>query len=91
MYVQVYVHMKAEYDFSRGKRGAVVKPKPGTTRITIRLDSEVLDWFLAQVDKSGGKYQSLINDALRSHMEGQSPDLEKMLRRVIRAELKGIA
>ena len=51
--------MKAEYDFSKAKRGAVVKPAPGKTRITIRLDNEVIDWFRAHVnDAGGGNYQT---------------------------------
>jgi uncharacterized protein (DUF4415 family) len=37
--------MKKEYDFSKGKRGAVIPPPPGKTRITIRIDNEILDWF----------------------------------------------
>lgn len=82
--------MKAEYDFSKAKRGAVVRPPPGKTRITIRLDTEVIEWFRAQVDSAGGgNYQSLINDALKSHIQGQG--LEKTLRRLIREELKRVA
>lgn len=82
--------MKAEYDFSKAKRGAVVESAPGKTRITIRLDNEVIDWFRAHVnDAGGGNYQSLINDALKSHIKQQA--LEKTLRRVIREELKKVA
>ena len=61
--------MKSEYDFKKGKRGAVLKPVTGKTRITIRLDNEVLDWFRQQVDAAGGgSYQALINDALRQYL-----------------------
>lgn len=82
--------MKAEYDFSKAKRGAVVESVPGKTRITIRLDNEVIDWFRAHVnDAGGGNYQSLINDALKNHIKQQA--LEKTLRRVIREELKKVA
>lgn len=82
--------MKAEYDFSKAKRGAVVPPPPGKTRITIRLDTEIIEWFRAQVDSAGGgNYQSLINDALKSHIQGRG--LEKTLRRLIREELKRVA
>lgn len=81
--------MKAEYDFSRGKRGAVIPTPKGKTRITIRLDNEVLDWFREQVDRvGGGNYQSLINEALRQHMRRTQEPLEQTLRRVIREELK---
>jgi uncharacterized protein (DUF4415 family) len=58
--------MKKEYDFSKGKRGPVLKTPPGKTRVTIRLDNDVLGWFRQQVDDAGGgNYQTLINDALR--------------------------
>ena len=80
--------MKEEYDFSRGKRGAVVPAAPGKTRITIRLDTDVLDWFRVQVHAAGGgNYQTLINDALREHVEGRRQTLEQTLRRVVREEL----
>lgn len=60
--------MKAEYDFSKGRRGAVVRPARGKTRITIRLDNELLDYFRARVDEAGGgNYQTLINDTLQAY------------------------
>jgi len=81
--------MKQEYDFSHGKRGAVVPVPAGKTRVTIRLDSDVLDWFREQVEKAGGgNYQSLINLALRNFVEQNKEPLEKTLRRVIREELR---
>ena len=81
--------MQKQYDFSKAKRGAVVQPPPGKTRITIRLDDDVLEWFKAQVDAAGGgSYQALINLALREHIEHRRQPLEKVLRRVIREELK---
>jgi uncharacterized protein (DUF4415 family) len=61
--------MKREYDFSKGRRGAVVRPEAGMTRITIRLDNKVLDHFRELVhEMGGGDYQTLINDALREHI-----------------------
>jgi uncharacterized protein (DUF4415 family) len=83
--------MKQQYDFSQGKRGRVVPPQPepqGKTRITIRLDDELVDWFLKEADKSGGTmgYQTLINDALRQFMEGKAPKIEDTLRRIVREE-----
>lgn len=79
--------IKKEYDFSTGKRGAVV-PAPGKTRITIRLDNDVLDWFRRQVHEAGGgNYQTLINDVLREHVEARAQTLEQTLRRVVREEL----
>jgi hypothetical protein len=44
--------MRKEYNFNRGKRGAVIRTPPGKTRITIRLDDDVLEAFRAQVHES---------------------------------------
>lgn len=80
--------MKAEYDFKKGKRGAVVPVPPGKTRITIRLDDEVIAWFRAQVHAAGGgSYQTLINDALQEYIQHRREPMEEILRRVIREEL----
>jgi uncharacterized protein (DUF4415 family) len=80
--------MKPEYDFSKAKRGAVVGVPKGKTRITIRLDDEILAWFRDQVERAGGgNYQSVINEALRQHVQQAREPLEKILRRVIREEL----
>jgi len=81
--------MKKEYDFSKGKRAAVVAVPPGKTRITIRLDDDTLKWFRDQVDKAGGgNYQSLINRALQDFVKRSREPLETTLRRVIREELR---
>ena len=80
--------MKKEYDFSKGKRGAVVPVPAGKVRITIRLDEDILDWFRGQVNAAGeGNYQTLINDALREYIGQRKEPLEATLRRVIREEL----
>src|SRR5208282_6756234 len=61
--------MKKQYNFSKAKRGPVLKVPRGKSRITIRLDDDVLDWFRNQVDDAGGgSYQNLINQALRAHI-----------------------
>jgi uncharacterized protein (DUF4415 family) len=84
--------MKKEYDFSKGRRGPVVVPPPGKTRITIRLDDDVLAWFRNVVNETGGgNYQTLINDALREYISQRQEPLEKLIRRVLREELKRIA
>jgi uncharacterized protein (DUF4415 family) len=83
--------MEREYDFSQGKRGAIEPVPPGKTRITIRLDDEVLAWFREQVHLAGGgNYQSLINEALRQHIQQNREPLEATLRRVVREELERI-
>ena len=80
--------MSKTYDFSKGKRGAVVPIPAGKTRITIRLDNEVLEWFRSQVKaRGGGSYQSMINDVLKEHARRGGEALEKYLRRIIREEL----
>ncbi len=80
--------MKKEYDFSRGKRGAVLKAPPGKTRITIRIDNDVLQWFRKQVHAAGGgNYQTLINNALREYMNSSDDRLADTLRSVVREEL----
>ncbi len=81
--------MKAEYDFSKGKRGEVLPQAGNKVRITIRLDRDIVDWFRSKVEEQGGgNYQSMLNDALRKHIEYQDQPLEEVLRRVVREELR---
>ena len=81
--------MKKQYDFSKGKRGAVVSPARGKTRITIRLDDEILNWFRREVHKAGGgNYQTLINHALRDYIKKRPESLEEVVRRVVREEVR---
>jgi len=73
-------------------RGAVEPIVAGKTRITIRLDDDVLAWFREQVHAAGGgNYQSLINEALRQHIQQKREPLEATLRRVLREELERVA
>lgn len=84
--------MKKEYNFSKGKRGAVVPMPKGKTRITIRIDDDILDWFRGEVEAAGGgNYQTLINQALRDYLNQQQQPLEELLRRVVREELHSVA
>jgi uncharacterized protein (DUF4415 family) len=77
--------MKKNYDFSKARRGPVIRTPRGKTRITIRIDDDVLEWFRKQVHAAGGgNYQTMMNRALREHMEGQVEPLEETLRRVLR-------
>ena len=81
--------MKKEYNFSKGKRGAVVPVPKGKTRITIRIDDDILEWFRSEVDAAGGgNYQTLINNALREYITSQQEPIEVILRRVVREELQ---
>jgi hypothetical protein len=80
--------MPKEYDFRGARRGGVMPPSRGKTRITIRLDDDILDWFRARVHEAGGgNYQTLINDALRSVVEAPTEPLETVVRRIVREEL----
>ncbi len=83
--------MKNSYDFSKGRRGRIIKPDPepaGKVKITIRLDQDIVDYFMGKADESGGAigYQTLINEALRRSI--YAPSLEAIVRRAIREELK---
>jgi uncharacterized protein (DUF4415 family) len=85
--------MRRKYDFSRGKRERIAPKEPeprGKTRITIRLDEDLVEHFLKVADASGGAmgYQTLINDALRQHVEGKAPKFEETLRRIVREEVR---
>jgi uncharacterized protein (DUF4415 family) len=75
-----------DIDFSRAKRGAVVPLEPGKTKISIRMDNRILEYFRSLVEKAGGgNYQSLINEALREHIHMRST-LE-IVRQAVREEL----
>jgi uncharacterized protein (DUF4415 family) len=81
--------MRKQYDFTKGRRGPVTPVPAGKTRITIRLDDDVLAWFREQVHRAGGgNYQSLMNAALREHVARSGEPLEDTLRRVLREELR---
>jgi uncharacterized protein (DUF4415 family) len=79
--------MKKDYDFSKGRRGAVSSPK-GKTRITIHLDDAIIERFRRLSEKTGKGYQTLINDALRDLLESdEAPLTADAIRRIIREEL----
>ena len=81
--------MKEKYEFSKGKRGAVIPSTGRKVRITIRLDRDIIEWFRSKVEEQGGgNYQTMLNDALRKHMEQQEKPLEEILRKVVREELQ---
>lgn len=81
-----------EYSFDNAKQGAVVISPPGKTQITIQIDTDILNWFRHQVHEAGGgNYETLINEALRDHVQTQDHTLENALRKVIREELQVIA
>jgi len=82
--------MRDECDFSKARRGATLPVATGKTRITIRIDDDILDWFRQQVHEAGGgNYQTLVNQALRRVKEAAASEpLEVVVRRAIRDELR---
>jgi uncharacterized protein (DUF4415 family) len=81
--------MKRQYDFSKARRGPLVPAIPGKTRITIRLDNDIIEHFQTVVDRAGGgNYQTLINDALRECTHGAR--IETVVRRAVRQEVSAI-
>jgi uncharacterized protein (DUF4415 family) len=81
--------MKKECDFSQGQRGAVVRAPQGKTRMTLRLDDDILARFREEVENAGGgSYQGMMNRGVRESVQNQREPLEKILRRVIREELQ---
>ncbi len=79
--------MKKEYNFSNGKRGAVIS-QVGKTRITIYLDNAILKRFKAQSERTGKGYQTLINAALSSYVGlTEKPLTAEMVRKIVPEEL----
>ena len=79
--------MRAEYDFSKAKRRAVI-PAKGKTRITIHIDNAVLDEFRVRAESAGTGYQTMMNEALKAYLSKVDvPVTESVLRRVIREEV----
>ena len=76
-------NMRKDYDFSEGKRGAVIT-SPGKTRVTIMLDDDVIESFRARADTSGRGYQTMINEALRAAID---PEAAPVTLRTLRAVL----
>ena len=75
-----------DIDFSGARRGSVIRPEPGKTKISIRLDNTILDYFRGVVDKAGGgNYQTLINEALVEYVHRRST--LDVVRQVMREEL----
>jgi hypothetical protein len=83
--------MRAEYDFSKGKRGALIAPKR-KTRITIYIDTAILDEFRGRAERAGAGYQTMMNEALKAFVsKREQPVTEAVLRQVIREELPEVS
>ena len=81
--------MLEEYDFSEGDRGPLIAQK-GKTRITIFIDTDVLEWFRDQAEREGRGYQTAINQALRNYIEQDRRPIQDIVREVVRKELRGL-
>ncbi len=81
--------MLREYDFSKGKRGPVI-PQKGKTRITIFIDSDILEWFRDEAEREGRGYQTAINQALRNYTKQDRRPIQDIVREAVRRELKVI-
>lgn len=78
-----------EIDFSKGKRGPIVSNK-GKTRITICIDTDILNWFREKSEREGRAYQPFINEALRNYTQKDHRSIQDVIQETIRAELKGL-
>jgi len=79
--------MKSDYDMTKARRGPAVS-RPEKTRITIWIDSDILDAYRSQAEKVGKGYQTLVNEALRTAIGlHQQPVTEEALRRILREEM----
>jgi uncharacterized protein (DUF4415 family) len=79
--------MLVEYDFSKGKRGPVIPPK-GKTRITIYIDTDVLERFRDEAEREGRGYQTEINQALRNYIKQDKRTIQDIVREAVRKEIK---
>ncbi len=79
--------MLEEYDFSKGKRGPVLSPK-GKTRITIFIDTYILEWFRDEAEREGRGYQTEINQALRNYIKQDKRTIQDIVREAVRKEIR---
>ncbi len=81
--------MQKEYDFRNGKRGPVISQK-GKTRITICIDTDILEWFRDEAEREGQGYQTAINQALRNYIRQDRKPIQDIVREAVRQELSKI-
>ena len=79
--------MLDEYDFRKGKRGPVISPK-GKARITIFIDTDILELFRDEAEREGRGYQTEINQALRNYTKQDKRPIQEIVKEVVRKELK---
>ena len=71
-------------DLDRATFRVGLKPAPRKQRVTIMLDTGLIEYFKALAGERG--YQTLINDTLRRAVEAE--ELETRLRRIVREEVR---
>lgn len=81
--------MQKEYDFSKRKRGPVI-PQQGKTRITICIDTDILEWFRDEAEREGQGYQTAMNQALRNYIRQDKRPIQDIVREAVRQELSKI-
>ena len=79
-------NMEKEYDFSKGNRGPVI-PQQGKTRITICIDTDILEWFRDEGEREGQGYQTAMNQALRNYIRQDKRPIQDIVRQAVRQEL----
>ena len=79
--------MRAEYDFSKAERKALI-PSKSKTRISIFIDNAVLDAFRSKAESAGLGYQTMMNDALKQFLsESGRAVTEASLRQILKEVL----
>lgn len=71
-------------DLDRATFRVGLKPVPRKQRVTIMLDTGLIEYFKALAGERG--YQTLINETLRRAVEAE--ELETRLRRIVREEVR---
>ena len=79
--------MLEEYDFRKGIRGSVISHK-GKTRITIFIDTDILEWFRDEAEREGQGYQTAMNQALGNYIRQDKRPMLDIVREAVRKELK---
>ena len=83
------ISQKRSCDFSGGRRGAVLAHE-GKTRITMWVDSNVLEWFRTRAEHEGRGYQTAMNEALSAFAKEDHRPLPDIVRDVVRDELRAV-
>jgi len=63
-------------------------PNKGKTRITIFIDSDILEWFRDEAEREGRGYQTAINQALRNYIKQDKRPIQEIVREAVRRELR---